>query len=373
MQKLKKWGIPLLVLTAALLAVRAMTAPEPRGPRRRAGAAQTRIVHALQVTADTLRAEIELSGRIIAPRRINLVPQVSGRILEKDFRCREGQTFQKGDILFRLDRRETALDIRTGIQKLKTSLSSLLPELRSDLLTEADKWARFYDSLRGMSLPPLPEVTSDRENTILGRYNVLQQYFALQKQLLLYGRHIYRAPFDGTITREINSPGGYLSGGAAVAEAIRRDSALISLSVSPAQAGFLHEGMSLQILRDGVFLDSARILRISDVLSEDMQSIPLFAALDSAGAVFPGEYLQARLQTVPIPDAAALPRRAVQNNAVSVIADSTVTEHPVRVVFRTDDSLYIAASQLNGKTLAADFIGNVPASVKIKARRTKEQ
>lgn len=279
---MKRFIIPVVILFAALGVMRLLSSlkkEQGRGnPKPFVRIVQTQVVH-----YDTVHPVLESMGRALAYEQVSLTPEVSGLVLSNDFRMRKGVSFRRGAVLFRIDSRQARYALETAVSDLQNALASVLPELKTDLPEAYERWYGFFSGLSADSIGALPATQSQREKLLVTRHAIVKLYYTARNQRLLYEKHVLRAPFSGTVESSTIYPSSMARAGTAVGTIVRTDEMEIELPLPRHAARFIRAGMTVWVKTDGV-ADSvkAAVHRISDILDEHMQTVPVFIRIGDA-------------------------------------------------------------------------------------------
>jgi multidrug efflux pump subunit AcrA (membrane-fusion protein) len=353
---LKKWILPLVITAGALfIYVRVSSFNDPPRRPRTQESVQRLLSQVIQV--DTLSPQMRFFGRVRASREIDIVTEVPGRILEKNFNMQKGALFSRGDILYEIDRGEVYYDIRSSLEGLKNSLSRALPEIGRDLPQAYDRWSDFYSAVEGLNLPSLPETDSDREDRVLTRFRVFQEYYSIRKLLKRYGKHVYRAPFSGAVLESSVHPASFVQAGASMGRLVQTDQASVDLGASAEELDFLAEGMDAHIITARGDSVRGEVEIISPVISPHMQRFFFSVGVDDPfdSGIRIGEYREVLIFGSSVYPATQLPRSALQeNNIVYCIENKRLVQRSVTLLYGGEDMVYIGAGLSAGDTVVVE-------------------
>jgi membrane fusion protein (multidrug efflux system) len=352
---MKRYILPILILVLAfgiMSWLSSMKKDQKRGkPHEFIRTVQTETVH-----FDKIKPLIEAMGRVYARERISVTPEVSGLVTTDGFNMRKGVSFRKGQVLFRVDKRQALNSLHTIISDLQNALAMLLPELKTDLPEAYAPWHSFFTELKADNIPAPPVTQSQREKLLATRYNIFKLYYSIKNQRLLVDKHSIAAPFSGTVEDANIYPSSMVRAGVAVGTIARTDEMEIELALSRQDAKFVKAGVTA-----GVAIESNDILingvvhRISDVLDERMQTVPVFVRVKNAArqGLKSGSYAKVQLEGSLVEHAFSIPRKALHNkNRVYIIQDQALVEKKVDLAYLGIDHAYI----INGLEEADELI-----------------
>src|SRR6056297_3878469 len=111
------------------------------------------------VSTKKLHPSMKYEGRISSYETVSLAAEVSGKIMEGKVPFKEGEDFEKGDLLVRIYKEDAQAAMTSGKSNFLRTLSSILPDLKVDFPDEYQKWKNFFNEVNVKGdLPELPEI-----------------------------------------------------------------------------------------------------------------------------------------------------------------------------------------------------------------------
>lgn len=191
---MKTFLIPILII---LLGVGSMIAlVNASGTEQRTEPELTPLkVEVLEVTLGEQQSKIYTSGVVQPSQQINLVPQVSGRIIHIAEGLQAGRRFAKGEMIAKIEPADYRLMVRQ--EKARVEQAKLNLRLEEERLTTAQReWELLGDE------GATPELTSRRPHLELMKVNLDAANAALERaELNLFRTTIY-APFNAIVKQE---------------------------------------------------------------------------------------------------------------------------------------------------------------------------
>ena len=89
-------------------------------------------VKTVKVAYTTVPTEITAYGRVRAAESLDLIAEKSGRMSQVSVRLKEGISFRKGDLLFKIDDTEARLNLQSQKSNFLRDLAAILPDLKID-------------------------------------------------------------------------------------------------------------------------------------------------------------------------------------------------------------------------------------------------
>ena len=314
-----------------------------------------RTVTTQHVQYSAIAPSIESMGRVLSLEEVQLTPEVSGLVLNRNFMLYKGRAFRKGDILLMIDTVQAYFSYSSTISDLQNALAGFLPELKTDLPQVLSGWQHFFSNLSVDRLPALPETKSDREKFLATRYQVYKLYFLARQQQNTLEKHTIRAPFTGTVETTQVYPSSMARAGVAVATVVRTDAIEVELALTEQQLPYIYNGMIVSVAIEGIDTElTGTINRISNVLDKRMQTASAFVRIEeSAGTIIKsGAYAKVRIAGSEIGNAVAVPRKALHNKSyVYTIESDTLAEHRIVIVYQSVDTAYCTDGIAEGAEL----------------------
>ncbi len=117
-KKLLKVSAPIAVLLAGILIVKGLAAARPEPEKTED---ETRLVslYVDEARAEFVQVKVETQGEVRPKTEIDLIPQVSGRIVEMSENFNDGASFRAGDLLLKID----DTDYRLALARAEASVA----------------------------------------------------------------------------------------------------------------------------------------------------------------------------------------------------------------------------------------------------------
>lgn len=234
-------------------------------------------VGAQKVVNDTVESAVSHQGRISSYETVTLSAEVSGRIMQGNIAFKEGERFNKGDLLIRIYDDDIKASLTASKSNFLQKLSAILPDLKIDFPREYDKWNVFLNSIKVHApLPPLPEIQSDKEQVFMSSKGILSEYYSIRSQEINLNKYKIDAPFDGSF-RDIQRQTGAVAGmGAVLATIVRTDRLEMVVPVPPDDAKWIEPGISVTITGEDTFTASGSVSRVSGFVDETTQTVNVY-------------------------------------------------------------------------------------------------
>lgn len=281
--------------------------------------------------------ELKILGRINSKDQVNIIPEVSGKILSWNFKLRTGQNFYKGQPLVAINSESAKNALKIQISNLMNGVSELLPDMKVDIPDAYPKWESFFNELSFDKIPELPQYESEKEKMYLTRFNVFTLYYSAKNQHTAFSKYIIYAPFSGTVASSNTSPGNLASMGMNLAQIVRTDVYEMTLPLTQAEMSKVKIGMKIDVkLSSTNELIKGKIVRLSSVLNQANQTMEAIVEIRKPRgntSLANGAYAEATIKGNLIKNTFVISRNALyQGKYALVIKDPTMIKRKDLVV-----------------------------------------
>ncbi|WP_051248894.1 MdtA/MuxA family multidrug efflux RND transporter periplasmic adaptor subunit [Inquilinus limosus] len=327
------------VAVAALIAVatwRVVTAPAPppAGGGRFAGMPAQPVGVAMVGRGD-IRIMLDALGTVTPLATVTVRTQIAGQLVEVGFQ--EGQMVKKGNFLAQIDPRPYQVALEQDEGQLARDQAALA-QAQADLAR--DQQMLKQNAVSRQQVDDQAFLVQQDQGTVQSD----QAQVDAQKLNLQYAR--ITAPIDGRVGLRQVDPGNYVqtsdTNGIVVITQLQPISVVFSLPEDdlPQIQARLRAGASLPVIafdRSGTTeIATGTLSTLDNQIDTTTGTVKLRAAFDNAdGALFPNQFVNARLLVDTLHDAVTVPVAAVQNGAPGafvylVDAGGTVSVRPIR-------------------------------------------
>jgi len=313
---------------------------------------------------------ITATGRVYSNAEVILSAEVTGKILPGSIPFKEGQSFQKGDLILRIYDREAALSLKAQKSGFLNNLANILPDLKIDYENNYSDWYKFFELIDiEKDIPDLPEIKSTKEKVFLASRNILSTYYNIKRAESNFRKHNIYAPFNGSIT-EVNVEVGGIAGiGARLGNIINTTDLELEVPLDIKDAKWVKIGDRVRITdENGIIYNRGIIRRISGDLDVQTQSISIFIGIKNRkdNPIYKGQYLTAVFENVEVKESMEIPRNSVFNsNNVYVINNGALKKETVNIVRLNEKTLFFNGINVND-TIVAEPLVNVTEGTKVK-------
>ena len=336
----------LSVIGAVVLIIGSVTLSKKLGKKSAREAAPsnaiTPMVAVLQVKNTDVPADIFLTGKLMASKRLELFSEVNGILLNENFK--EGNSFAAASAIAVLDDAELRAQIKSQKSTFLGLISQILADMSIDFPAAYPSWKKYQEefSFEG-NLSSLPEVNNSSLKSYLSGKGVYTSFYNLKSQEVRLSKYRLPAPFSGTLSLASVDPGTLIRPGQKLGEFIQTGTYELETPVSVSDLKFLKVGDAVALKSDEVSGNwTGRLVRINQKLDAASQSVMLYIQVQGEG-LKEGMFLNARLSADPVKSAFSIARRLlIDGNKVFVVEqDSLLKMKEVDIVRYTKDQAIV--------------------------------
>ncbi len=381
-------GIILLALIVGFILIKTRPAPEKTRPPR-----PHPLVDALTVQAGGKPLFITGFGTVEAKRRIEVIPQVGGRIIRKSPRFEAGQYVAAGDTLLMIEQTDylqARAQARANLAQARTSLATA----EQDAQVARREWERLRTEGDETGLPTEPSPLVLREPQVAqARAAVEAAEAAVALAETNLARCTLTAPFAGRVESSSADAGQYVRAGTSLGALYAIDTAEITVPVPAEDMAWIRTGESrpgdsypgdtVTIRADfagRTFSWPGRAARIGGVVDRATRQVPVvvevpepFTAQDRRPALLPGMFVTVVFTATPPAGAVTIPRSALHpGDKVWVITPAqTLSIRPVKVARAGVDEALIASGLAPGEMICTSNLQVVTEGMPVRVAGAK--
>jgi RND family efflux transporter MFP subunit len=337
MSKAKRRFVQLILsvgfVALGVLGLRVLMASKAEIKKRRP-VIQAPMVRTLKVRTETQQVKIQGEGTVRPLREVNLVPEVSGKVVYASPLLVNGGVFNEDDVLLKIDPEDYELAVTLAQAKVKDAESSL--ELAKEEAAAAkEEWRLLYDQDDEQNSKPPPLVAKEPQ-LAAAQARLEADRADLRKALLNLDRTELKAPFDGRVGEENVDIGQYITPGQSLGTLYSTEAAEIVVPLESEDLfwfdvpGFTSgdDTESAAVVRATIagrdLSWQGKVVRTEGKLDERTRMINVVVRVDRPYAMRPplifGLFVTVDIEGRSIPSAAVIPRAALhQGNIVWVV------------------------------------------------------
>ena len=375
MKKLLKIISPILVLAVSIGIVQALGAAKPE-PEKKEDAQRLISLYVDEVKSDTVTISVQTQGEVRPKTEIDLVPQVSGRIVGISESFAEGAEFGPGEMLIKID----DSDYRLAVVRAQARVAEAEVAVQRELANAKIKKDHWLDK----------ENTGEPTPYALNKPQVMEaeaKLAAAQSDLreaeLNVARTEISAPFQGRVRLKNVGIGQYVSAGTNLGRVFSTDTVEIRLPLTDSQLaelnlpmGFMADAFNAPLVEFSAQVGNrqnrwnGRIVRTHASIDQQTRLIyavaevsdPYGLGSDNGTPMAVGMFVHADIAGVNSQPALVLPRLALRNaNKVYVINDDNRLEiRTVEILSTSEETVLVS----NGVAVGDKVVtSTIPAAV----------
>ncbi len=331
MSRWKIVAIIVVVLVVAIIGYRIVH--RPTGFQRGKGQDAPIPVTVVPATRENVPVYLTALGTVSALNTVTVVPQVAGQLVSVNFK--EGKEIKKGDVIAQIDPRT----YRAAVEQAQGKLAQ-----DQALLSAAKYLASSYENLGKKQYVAAQTLQAQEQTVRQYQAAVLADKAALDSARVQLGYTTIRAPINGVAGLRLvdvgNIVGPTTSGGIVVLTQIHPISVLFNLPQQNIEA--VRDGMTKGALQvaaldrsNNTVIATGALKVINNQIDTSTSTFQLKAEFaNPTDTLWPGQFVNVRLQLGTLHDALVVPAQAVQRGpdgdyVFAVQPDNTVKMQPV--------------------------------------------
>lgn len=367
MQKYMKFIIPVLIVLFGFIAMNWLISLKTKAPKQEP-VIITKIVSTEIVKLNRVKSAVNLYGRAATSEPILLNSEVNGVLEKGDIQFKVSANFSKGDLLCKVDDRQTKLSLNSAKSDLLNALANVLPEIKIDFENEYNVWQDYFNQCGFDSkVAPLPEVTNDKIHLYLSRFNVYKLYYNLLNLEIILDKHYFYAPFDGSITKANLQVGSSVRTGIQIGEIINLSDMEIAVPVETNNIAWIDKDKKV-IIKSTEFSKewNGTITRIGSNIDPRTQTVDIFIKVDKekTNQLLNGVFVEVTFQGKAIENAYAIPPMALyEESYVYLIKDGKLQKTNVSLARRESDRVIIKDGITSGDMIVVEALQGVASGM----------
>ena len=297
--------------------------------------------------------EITGTGSIVVRNSIDLVPQVSGRIVWVANSFRRGGSFKSNQRLLQIDPKDFELALAQAQADRQSAESNYQ-------LTKAQSEAAIsnYAILNpGIEVPPLVAKTPQLEQA---KAQIAAAEAREEIAKLDLERTKFSLPFDGRVVDSQAEVGQLLNRGQKFGEAFDIKSIEALVPIAPRDLENIQPAVGRTAkVRIGIQDFTAKIARVSPNLDERTRFAQLYLDIESVGNLYPGSFIDVTIEGPRLQNTILLPEAAEQiNESVWTVSEGKLTKKQPKFINRNVTGIVVESFSLGEGVV----LGTVPGA-----------
>lgn len=291
----------------------------------------------------TLPVVITAHGNLVALKKVELYAEVQGVLQSTGKLFREGQHYNAGEALLKLDASEFYASVQSQKSSFFNLIASVMPDLKLDYPQFFEKWQSYLSNFDvAKPVANLPEINSEQERLFLAGRNVISTYFNIKNLEERLSKYILRAPFTGVLTETLVTEGTLVRSGQKMGEFIDPGVYELGVSVNKSFAEFLkiNEVVLLHNINKTQAFEG-KVVRINPRVELNSQTIKVFISVVGEN-LKEGLYLEASIKGENIDNVIEVQRSLLRDDRqLFIVRDSILDLIEVNPVFFGDQRVII--------------------------------
>ena len=283
-----------------------------------------------------LKTDVITFGRVENAQVLDLISEVSGRMSQGNMRLKGGESFKKGQLIYKIDDEEATLNLKSQKSEFLRDLAEILPDLKLDFNDNYTNWQNYFDGLNiNKFFPELPETKTSKEKTFLATKNIYSSFYSIKGAEVRLGKYQYYAPFSGSIMEITVQSGSFVNLGTRIGKILRFGIYEMKASVETRDIPWVQVGSPVEIYsKEAQQYWKGKVTRISDYVNQNTQSVDVFISVYPNGQkIYDGQFFRTAIPARTIKDGMIIPRNAIYNgNEVFVLEDSLLKKKSINVI-----------------------------------------
>ena len=375
MKKLFKTALPVIVLLAGIGIVQVLVAAKP-APEKKEDSQRLVSLYVDEVESDEVKITVEAQGEVRPKTEIELVPQVSGRIMMISDQFHEGAEFGPNTMLVKIDDADYRLAVIRAEARVAAAETNVEEQLATQKIKE-QQWAT-----KGGNAQPTPFALNVPQ-VKQARAQLASAEAELEEAKLNLARTEIRVPFQGRVRSRNIGLGEIVSAGTSLGRVFSVDTVEVRLPLTDTQLVELNLPMGYSaeagagplvnfkaMVGNQAYFWQGRIRRVNAAVDQDTRLIYATAEVEdpygkAAVGGMPmavGLFVSAEIAGTDQRSVYVMPRRALRNeDKVYVINDESRLEiRTVNVLSTSEERVYVTSGVEPGEQVVTSTI---PAAV----------
>ncbi len=365
--KYRKAAIQLLIVVVILFfgvwMVKFLTALK-KPPQKQKFEAQAPLVNAIKVNSQDINMTVTGYGTVRPKQQVQIVPQVSGRIVQTHSEFYDGGFFKAGETLLQIERADYELAVQSARAQVARAEVALDREL-----SEAEVAKREWQQLNP-GKAPTSELVLRKPQIAQAQAELAAAMASLETAKLNLARTTITLDFDGRVSSESVDVGQYITPGQPIGTAYSTEAVEIVVPLEDEQFEWLEmpllvgnigrDDMPRAVVKanfagrhvtwDGyVTRTQGQIDPVSRVVNVVVEVPEPFERANSKPPLTPGMFAEVEIQGRHVRNVTRVPRHAVhEGNVLWVVNDSKLHIQPVRVIRKDRETAFITTGISGG-------------------------
>lgn len=388
MKKFLKIIAPVIVLVASIGIVTALSAAKP-APEKKEEPQRLVSLYVDEVKTDQVTISVFTQGEVRPKTEIDLIPQVSGRIVGISESFAEGAEFDPGETLIKID----DTNYKLAVVRARARVAEAQVEVQRELANAKIKEEHWLDKRNSGEPTPF---ALNKPQVMNAEARLLAAEADLKEAELNVARTEINVPFLGRVSEKAIGIGQYVTAGTRLGRVFSTDIVEIRLPLTDAQLeelnlpiGFMADAFNAPAVTFKAHVGNqehvwtGHIVRTNAQVDKQTRMIYAIAEVedpyglgsDEGAPIAVGMFVSAEIAGVSSRSAMVLPRLALRNaNKVYVINDDNRLEiRTVDVLSTSEDEVLITGGVEPGEKVVTSTIPAAVDGMEVRAITREQQ
>jgi RND family efflux transporter MFP subunit len=387
-KKLLKVIAPVLVLVVSIGVVQALSAAKP-APEKKEESQRLISLYVDEVKSDVVTLSVQTQGEVRPKTEIDLIPQVSGRIVAVSGSFAEGAEFSPGETLIKIDDTNYKVAVIRSQARVAEAQVAVQRELANAKIKEEhwlDKRTSGEPTAYALNKPQVMEAEA----------KLMAAEADLKEARLNVARTEINVPFLGRVLEKNVGIGQYVTAGMPLGRVFSTGIVEVRLALTDAQLieldlpmGFMAGALNAPVVKFSARVGNkeqswtGRIVRTHASIDQQTRLIyaiaevvdPYGAGSDNGSPMAVGMFVHAEIAGVNSQSAMVLPRLALRNaDKVYVVNDNNRLEiRTVEVLSTSADTVLVTAGVNVGEKVVTSTIPAAVDGMEVRAITREQQ
>jgi RND family efflux transporter MFP subunit len=298
--------------------------------------------------------EVSATGTVVVRNSIDLVPEVTGRVVWASPSLQRGGNFRANETLLKVDPR----DFELALDQAEAETHAAESTLELALATSEAAIANYALLNPGKKAPPLVAKLPQIEQA---KATVEAAKAREEIARLDLSRTRFSLPFDGRVVDSHAEVGQLINNGQSFGEVFASDAIEALVPISPSQLKLIEPavGRAASIRMDGATFTGS-VARISPNLDERTRFAQLHLSIENSGQIYPGTFIDVEIAGPTLAGTILLPEAAEQaNESVWTVRDAKLTRQQLTYINRNKAGIIVPEFEI-GEGIV---LGTVPGGI----------
>jgi RND family efflux transporter MFP subunit len=387
-KKLLKIITPVLVLVVSIGVVQALSAAKP-APEKKEESQRLVSLYVDEVKSDMVTISVQTQGEVRPKTEIDLIPQVSGRIVGISESFAEGAEFDPGETLIKID----DTNYKLAVIRAQARVSEAHVAVQRELANAKIKQEHWLDKRNEGEPTPY---AMNKPQVMHAEAKLLAAEADLKEARLNVARTEINVPFLGRVRQKNVGIGQYVTAGTSLGKVFSTDTVEIRLALTDGQLeelklpmGYMADAFNAPAVKFSALVGShehtwsGRIVRTHASVDQQTRLIYAIAEVedpyglgsDDGTPIAVGMFVHADIAGVSSQRAMVLPRLALRSaNKVYVINDENRLEiRTVEIISTSSDEVLVSAGVEIGDKVVTSVIPAAVDGMEVRAITREQQ